>query len=287
MAIQTRSSIKNWFKTTLKPTQQQFWDWLDSFWHKQDEIPIASIKDLETTLNTKVDKKDIAAPEVWDELQAYVFDAEVQQYVSYQNPASANSQFQVEGFYRLLADTAAGESPETHPLKWAYQGFTLGEITIADVLGLQEELTGKIPATEKAAANGVATLGADGKVPATQLPAKPSDLSFALSDETSDLTTDNDGEIEVRRAQTLVSITFAVNVAPTGSSILCDVKKNGVSILTTPIELTATSLTVTITAPQIATTALAVGDRLKADITQIGATIPGAGAKIYPLTELT
>lgn len=141
MAIQTRSSIKNWFKTTFKPTQQQFWDWLDSFWHKQDEIPIASIKDLETTLNTKVDKKDIAAPEVWDVLQAYVFDAEVQQYVSYQNPASENPQFQVEGFYRLLANTVAGESPETHPLKWAYQGFTLGEITINDVLGLQEELT--------------------------------------------------------------------------------------------------------------------------------------------------
>ena len=140
MAIQTRSSIKNWFKTTLKPSQQQFWDWLDSFWHKQDEIPIASIKDLETTLNNKVDKKDIAAPEVWDELQAYVFDSEVQQYVSYQNPESEDPQFQVEGFYRLLTDTAAGESPETHTAKWAYQGFTLGELTIGDVLGLQEEL---------------------------------------------------------------------------------------------------------------------------------------------------
>ncbi len=115
---------------------------------------------------------------------------------------------------------------------------------------------------------------------------KASDLSFALSDETSDLTTDNDAEIEVRREQTLVSITLAVNVAPTGSSILCDVKKNGVSILTTPIELPAASTTVTITPPQIATTTLAVGDRLKADIIQIGATVPGAGGKIYPLTEL-
>lgn len=141
MAKQAINTIKNWFTTGKFPTQQQFWDWLDSFRHKDDKVLAADVDGLQTLLDTKVDKKDIAAPEVWDELQAYVFDTEVQQYVSYQNPASEDPQFQVEGFYRLLDDTAAGESPETHPLKWAYQGFTLGEITINDVLGLQEELT--------------------------------------------------------------------------------------------------------------------------------------------------
>lgn len=45
-----------------------------------------------------------------------------------------------------------------------------GEITINDVLGLQEELAGKIPATEKAAVNGVATLGTDGLLLASQRP---------------------------------------------------------------------------------------------------------------------
>lgn len=39
-ALQT---IKNWFKTGKKPSQQQFWDTWDSFWHKSEQIPISNI----------------------------------------------------------------------------------------------------------------------------------------------------------------------------------------------------------------------------------------------------
>lgn len=42
--------IKNWFKTGLKPTQTQFWATWDSFWHKGESIPQASILNLEQTL---------------------------------------------------------------------------------------------------------------------------------------------------------------------------------------------------------------------------------------------
>lgn len=45
------NTIKNWFKTGLKPTQSQFWDWLDSFWHKDDDIPSAKIEGLGDALN--------------------------------------------------------------------------------------------------------------------------------------------------------------------------------------------------------------------------------------------
>lgn len=112
------------------------------------------------------------------------------------------------------------------------------------------------------------------------------DLSFAISDETSDLTTDNDGSIKAIRAQTIQSITFAVNTAPTGSSMSVDVLKNGTTILTTPISLAASSVSVTITSPQINVIGIAGGDIIKAVITQVGATIAGAGAKIYFKTEL-
>ncbi len=112
------------------------------------------------------------------------------------------------------------------------------------------------------------------------------DLSFALSDETSDLTTDNDGSVNSIRIQNIESITFAVNVAPVGSSILVDVLKNGTTILTGAITLPASSKIVTITSPQIADTAIVVDDILKADITQIGASTAGAGAKIYFKTIL-
>ena len=41
------NTIKNWFKTGLKPTQAQFWDTWDSFWHKDEQIPIAKIEGIQ------------------------------------------------------------------------------------------------------------------------------------------------------------------------------------------------------------------------------------------------
>lgn len=50
------NTIKNWFKTGLKPTQQQFWDTWDSFWHKDDNIPVAKIDGIDNLLNQKANK---------------------------------------------------------------------------------------------------------------------------------------------------------------------------------------------------------------------------------------
>lgn len=49
------NTIKNWFKTGLKPTQAQFWDTWDSFWHKDDTIPISSIESLDARFEEKAD----------------------------------------------------------------------------------------------------------------------------------------------------------------------------------------------------------------------------------------
>lgn len=49
------NTIKQWFKTGLKPTQDQFWNWMDSFWHKDELIPQKNIQDLSTTLSGKAD----------------------------------------------------------------------------------------------------------------------------------------------------------------------------------------------------------------------------------------
>jgi hypothetical protein len=51
MAIQTLNTIKNWFKTTLKPTQQQFWDTWDSFRHKHEKIPVRDIEDIDQLIS--------------------------------------------------------------------------------------------------------------------------------------------------------------------------------------------------------------------------------------------
>jgi len=37
----TLQQIKEWFRTGLRPTQQQFWDSFDSFWHKGEELPFS------------------------------------------------------------------------------------------------------------------------------------------------------------------------------------------------------------------------------------------------------
>jgi hypothetical protein len=52
MAQQTKATLQSWFKKGLKPLQQQFYDWMDSFWHKDESIPISSVTNLQTTLNS-------------------------------------------------------------------------------------------------------------------------------------------------------------------------------------------------------------------------------------------
>jgi hypothetical protein len=44
------TTIKNWFKTGLKPTQTQFENTWDSFFHKDDTIPQASVDGLAAAL---------------------------------------------------------------------------------------------------------------------------------------------------------------------------------------------------------------------------------------------
>ncbi|MBN2259969.1 MAG: hypothetical protein JW702_05470, partial [Clostridiales bacterium] len=121
--------------------QAQFWAWLDSFWHKDDDIPSAKIAGLQELLDTKVDKKDVIQQKgVFNPERPYVFDAELAEYVSYINEASSDEFYCVERWFRLLADTEIGESPESSTSKWRHIGTALGEIVIDDVMGLREEL---------------------------------------------------------------------------------------------------------------------------------------------------
>lgn len=66
MAKTARNTIKTWFETGDFPTQTQFWNWLDSFWHKDDAIPTSSITDLDDLLAGK------ATTEETDSLQTQI-----------------------------------------------------------------------------------------------------------------------------------------------------------------------------------------------------------------------
>lgn len=137
------TTLKNWFKTGLKPTQAQFWAVFDSFRHKDDAVPAADVSGLQLLLDGKMDKKAITATikaGTYVPGQAYVYDALVPEYVSFSNPASPNPDFVAEGWYRLTANATGAQTPETNPEIWKYNGRTLGDVTIEDVFGLREEL---------------------------------------------------------------------------------------------------------------------------------------------------
>ena len=42
--------LKGWFSNFKKPTQNQFWAWIESYWHKDEKIPIDSVEGLKSAL---------------------------------------------------------------------------------------------------------------------------------------------------------------------------------------------------------------------------------------------
>ena len=60
MAQTAINTIKQWFKTGSKPTQEQFWSWMDSYLHKDELIPQDKIQNLSTTLSGKADADQLA-----------------------------------------------------------------------------------------------------------------------------------------------------------------------------------------------------------------------------------
>lgn len=55
MGVTTREIVKSWFKTDFKPTQLQFWNWMDSVFFKNDKIPMTSIEGLSDKFIEKAD----------------------------------------------------------------------------------------------------------------------------------------------------------------------------------------------------------------------------------------
>lgn len=50
-----KNILQNWFVTGAKPTQEQFWAWQESYWHKSENIPTGKILGLSEVLANKAD----------------------------------------------------------------------------------------------------------------------------------------------------------------------------------------------------------------------------------------
>lgn len=59
MAKVSLNTLKSWFKNGLKPTEGQFWAWMDSYWHKDEKLPIESVEELDLMLSNKADTEQL------------------------------------------------------------------------------------------------------------------------------------------------------------------------------------------------------------------------------------
>lgn len=84
-------------------------------------------------------------------------------------------------------------------------------------------------------------------------------------------------------ARTLSALRASLSEAPTGSNVILDIKKNGVSVLSTKLVIDATMKTSvgSTTTPVITTPLFADDSEVSIDITQIGAGNAGKGLKVY------
>lgn len=58
-----KNTLKTWFSYLKKPTEAQFWAWIDAFWHRDEPIPPTAIDGLDGILNKKADLIDNLIPQ--------------------------------------------------------------------------------------------------------------------------------------------------------------------------------------------------------------------------------
>lgn len=146
---------------------------------------------------------------------------------------------------------------------------------------------GKVLSVEQYAANGGGTSYTNPPL-ATMKWSTPSELVrqsliVAASDETTDLTTGTaKSTFRMPYAFTLSAVRASVTTAPTGSTIIVNIKESGTTILSSRITIDPTEKTsVTAAAqPVISDTALADDAEITVDIDQVGSTVAGTGLKI-------
>lgn len=54
--MKTKDELRLYFENGDKPTQEHFWQWQDSYWHKDENIALSKVEGLQDTLNSKLGK---------------------------------------------------------------------------------------------------------------------------------------------------------------------------------------------------------------------------------------
>lgn len=111
---------------------------------------------------------------------------------------------------------------------------------------------------------------------------KKDTVSHAMSLPTGDLTAGDTDAFHAPYDFTLVTFWGALNVPPTGSAAVFDLKKNGVSITSSYAIVDANEETsLTGSAPVLTETSFLKGDKITPVLFQVGSITTGESAKIY------
>jgi hypothetical protein len=84
-------------------------------------------------------------------------------------------------------------------------------------------------------------------------------------------------------AATILGVTMAINTAPTGATVICDVNKNGTTMFTTQGNRPSIAISAFATAAEAVpdVTAITIGDYVTVDVDQIGSTIAGSDLTVF------
>lgn len=164
----------------------------------------------------------------------------------------------------------------TEPITSGTSNFYLGG-TLIDALG------NKITAIERTGTVGGAPATANNHFTTKlQLDKRKIELSYACSDEVSDLAVGTLITFRMPVGLTLTSVKISLNVAPTGSKLIADIRLGGVSIFSTLISADIGSTTsVGAVVPYVISNSNLVDDGIITILTtQVGSTIAGKGLKV-------
>jgi hypothetical protein len=147
------------------------------------------------------------------------------------------------------------------------------------VQGNDSRITGAEQTANKGAVNGYAALDGTGKVPSAQLPA-PAIIMQSFSSTGTIVVETGVHRLYNNRATAWVisGIRASVGTAPTGASIIIDIKVNGTTIFTTQANrpTIAASAFASAYVTNMDITAVASGAYVTVDVAQVGSTIPGS-----------
>ena len=125
---------------------------------------------------------------------------------------------------------------------------------------------------------------ASGTVPSGRLPAVVAEIGVACSDETTAVAAGtNKVTFRMPYAMTLTAVRASVTTAPTGSTLIIDINEGGSTVLSTKLSIDASEKTSTTaaSAAAISDTTLADDAEITIDFDQVGASVAGAGVKIW------